>query len=353
MIIDTHHHWIPKKHFETFEKYVTRPGESVTRDKQGGAHLWRNGLHLTGPTPLFYEMDRHLQDMDAAGIDMAVLQLPSWSEWNTVRLAPYINNCCAEIVARYPKRFVGLAHVPMEGKAAFKELERAVRELGLCGVGISTHFRGRSLDSERHYGFWEKAAELDIPVVIAPFSYPEETDPFWGFDIVFSYARLENVQRAMVRLIYGTLLDRFPTVKLLVPHLGAGYFGYMGRVAPSFAHYYRGDVDITELDRIEQQKARQIESHLSQLFFESAPPHWRPVEFKCAFDTYGEDKIVLGTDYPVGPNFLGPSVDLIQRADISQQAKQKILGENAASLFGIPGYIDITTSRDPGRSLAE
>lgn len=335
MIIDTHHHWIPKKHFDTFEQYVTRPGESVTRDPRGGAHLWRNGVHLTGPTPLFYEMDRQLQDMDAAGIDMAVLQLPGWSEWNTEKLAPYINDCCAQIVTKYPKRFVGLAHVPLEGKANMKELGRAIKELKLCGVGITTHFRDRPLDSERYFGFWEKVAELNVPVVIAPYSYPAETEPFWGLDIIFSVARLENVQRAMIRLVFGPLLDKFPTVKILVPHLGAGFFGYLGRIDPAFGYFYKGDVDASKLSDIETQKARQIKQHMSQLYFESAPPHWRPVEFMCAFETYGEDKITLGSDYPVGPAFLKPSVDIVQNARISQQAKQKILGDNAARLFGI------------------
>lgn len=335
MIIDTHHHWWPKKHFDELEKYVTRRGEKVTRDPRGGAHLWRNGVHLTGPTPLFFEMDRQLEHMDEAGIDMAVLQLPSWSEWNTTRLAPYINNCCAEIVAKYPKRFAGLAHVPLEGKAAFKELERAIKELGLCGAGISTHWHDIPLDSEKFYGFWEKAAELDIPVVVSPYSYPAESEPLWGFDIIFSYARLENVHRAMVRLVYGPLLDKFPTVKILMPHLGGGFFGYLGRVNPAFGYFYSGNVDTSKLPDIEKQKAKQIDKRFSQLYFESAPPHWRPVEFKCAFDTYGEDKITLGSDYPVGPDFLKPTVALVQNADIPEKAKKKILGENAIKLFRI------------------
>lgn len=336
MVIDTHHHWIAKKHYETLEKYVTRRGESVTRDQWGAAHLWRNGIHLTGPNPLFFEMERQIEDMDAAGVDMAVLQLTGWSEWNTTRMAPYTNDCCAEIVARFPKRFVGVAHVPLEGRAALKELERAIKELGLCGVGTTTHFRDRPLDSERYYGFWEKVAELDIPVVIAPYSYPAETEPFWGYDIDFGYARLENVQRAMVRLAFGTLLDRFPTVRILMAHLGAGFFGYLGRVMPGgFSHYYRGDVGISEVPAIEHQRAQQVERHLSQLYFETAPPRWRPPEFKCAFDTYGEDKMTLGSDYPVIPDSLRPAVALVRNADISERAKQKILGENAAKLFRI------------------
>ncbi|MBI4289425.1 MAG: amidohydrolase family protein, partial [Chloroflexi bacterium] len=157
----------------------------------------------------------------------------------------------------------------------------------------------------------------------------------WGLDIIFSVARLENVQRAMIRLMYGTLLDKFPTVKILMPHLGAGFFGYLGRVSPSFSHYYKGDVDISKLSDIEKQKTKQTEKRLAQLYFESAPPHWRPVEFKCAFDTYGEDHITLGSDYPVGPDFLPQAVAIVKNANVPQTAKNKILGDNAVKLFRI------------------
>lgn len=333
MIIDTHHHWWPKKHYDTLEKYVVRRGESLTRDADGSAHLYRNGVHITGPTPLFFEMERQIEDMNKAGVDMAVLQLPSWSEWNTVRLAPEINNACAEIVTKYPKYFVGLAHVPLEGKAAMQELERAIKELKLCGVGITTHWHDIPLDSERFYGFWEKVSELDIPVVVSPYSYPVETQALWGFDIIYSYARLENVQRAMARLVYGPLLDRFPTVKILMPHLGGGFFGYWGRIS-SFIDSYGKALDARMTEK-EIQKAKNMQRRFSQLYFESAPPSWRPLEFKAAFDTYGEDKITLGSDYPVGPTRLKPAVDIIQNARINQRAKKKILGGNALKLFRI------------------
>jgi len=333
MIIDTHHHWWPKKHYDNLEKYVVRRGESVTRYPDGAAHLYRNGIHITGPTPLFFDMERQIEDMEAAGVNMAVLQLPSWSEWNTVRLAPEINNACAEIVNKYPKYFVGLAHVPLEGQGAMKELERAIKELRLCGVGTTTHWHDMPIDSERFFGFWEKVAELDIPVVISPYSYPAETEALWGFDIIYSYARLENVQRAMARLVYGTLLDKFPTVKILMPHLGAGFFGYWGRIS-SFLQGYGKALDAKLPDK-EAEKARQMQRRFSQLYFESAPPSWRPLEFKAAFDTYGEDKITMGSDYPIGPTRLKPAVAIVQNARISQGAKKKILGDNAARLFRI------------------
>ncbi len=336
MIIDAHHHWIPKEHFETLEKYVTRRGELVTRDERGSAHLWRNGIHLTAPGPLFFQIERQVEQMDAAGVDMAVLQLPSWSEWNTTRMAPYINDCCAEIVARYPKRFVGVAHVPLEGKAAVKELERAIRVLRLCGVGTTTHFRDRPLDSERYYGFWEKVAELDIPVVVSPYSYPAETQPFWDLDGRPGYARLENVQRAMIRLVFGTLLERFPNVRILMPHLGGGFFGYLGRVTlAGRSAGNSGAAGPNDIPEAERQKLQQVQRHLAQLYFDTAPPRWRPSEFKCAVETYGEDKMTLGSDYPVFADGLSPAVALVRGADISKSAKEKILGENAAKLFRI------------------
>jgi uncharacterized protein len=83
------------------------------------------------------------------------------------------NDTIAEAVRQFPSKFIGFAGVdPREGPAAIKELERAVRELGLRGLALDPpdhpdDRHGRGYDDERViYPLYEKANSLSIPVVL-------------------------------------------------------------------------------------------------------------------------------------------------------------------------------------------
>ena len=76
-------------------------------------------------------VERRLQFMDEAGIDMAALTPNPMSTLDGCRKW---NDFCASLVEKHPKRFVGFATVPpLGGEPAFNELERAVKGLGLKG----------------------------------------------------------------------------------------------------------------------------------------------------------------------------------------------------------------------------
>lgn len=337
MIIDVHHHWMPAEQLRDLDKLM-RKGERVTRDKWGNAHLYRNGIHITAPGLLWCDVDKQIEDMDAAGVDMAVLSLAGTHEWTTSDTAPFINDSFAEVVQKHPDRFVGLCHVALVGKASLKELERASRELGLRGVNITTHigYRGTPADAESFWPFWEKVAELDIPVVVQPYGSPTETKPLTGLPILSSLVRLDNALRFMMRIVHGTLLDKFPTLKIVCPHLGAGYFAVMSRMSPGLRALLSGEIPFEQLEERQRQEKGRIARHLSRIYLDTGFPVWENPELTCALEKYGEDKLVFGTDYPVAPHFLQKGVSMIRGMECSPEVKEKILWQNAAGLFGIP-----------------
>jgi hypothetical protein len=96
--------------------------------------------------------DARVAEMDAAGLDMQVLSLnaPGVEQSETadaIALARDANDVLAAALRRHPKRFAGMAALPMGApdKAA-DELERCVRQLGFKGANINGHNRGRYLD---------------------------------------------------------------------------------------------------------------------------------------------------------------------------------------------------------------
>ncbi|MGH2348620.1 MAG: amidohydrolase family protein, partial [bacterium] len=156
MIVDFQHHFVP---FELVERRGFSAGER--RDLiEGGVPTFT--LHST-----LYDLDTHLRDMDIAGIDLAVLSCNmGWeAPLDDCRL---INDRVAEIQRRHPTRFAGLAHVPVFEDADLRELERAIRELGLRGVAIASQMGGQPLDSPRLREFYAQVTALDVPIFVHP-----------------------------------------------------------------------------------------------------------------------------------------------------------------------------------------
>jgi predicted TIM-barrel fold metal-dependent hydrolase len=77
------------------------------------------------------------------------------------------NDRTAEVVAQYPGRFLGQALAnPHEGMQAVRELERAVKELGLRSFYASPFRYGLPPNHKKFYPLYAKAAELHIPVFV-------------------------------------------------------------------------------------------------------------------------------------------------------------------------------------------
>ena len=154
MIVDCEHHYYPE---ELVRKHGGKPGEHVVWYQRG---IPRMNLHDT-----LYRLDEHFRAMDEAGIDVAMLT--AWDE--PLDECRIINNNLARLMREYPRRIVGLAHVPpLGGKTTLAELERAVKGLGLRGVAMTAQVRGQPLDSPRLWGFYEAVNKLGVPIFVHP-----------------------------------------------------------------------------------------------------------------------------------------------------------------------------------------
>lgn len=99
-------------------------------------------------------LETFVQQMDAAGV-----------AWGALRSTD--NDRTAAIVAQYPQRFLGQVLVnPHDGMQAVRELERAVKELGLHSLYASPFRYGIAPNHKKFYPLYSKAAELNIPVFV-------------------------------------------------------------------------------------------------------------------------------------------------------------------------------------------
>jgi len=247
------------------------------------------------------------------------------------------NNAVGRIVRSFPGKFIGLSTVPLEDPViAADELKRAVNELGLSGPVIAPSANGDDLDDERLWPFYATAQELNVPIVV----HPVNTGPMpggwsltrhyatrgYGFWSALGHPAANSL--AVANLMFGGVLDAFPELRFCflegggtqVPHLLDG-----------LSIIYEGGGDYSDL---KTKPKRRPEEYLDRLYFSVRPDE---TLLSPLIERYGSASWILGSDYPHADVTGSRSTVLALQArpDLTDHAKQAILGGNALKLFAL------------------
>ena len=273
------------------------------------------------------DLTDRLAKMDAMGVEVQVLSASlvhqglEWADAQlSLRLARTTNDWIAKAVAAHPARFIGLGTLPMHVPAlALGELERCLRELRLQGVAISTTAAGMELGDPALRPFWAKAEELGALVYIHPGGNRDRR--FKRFHLWNSVGQAFEEAMAISSLMYDGVLEQFPKLKICISH-GGGYMPfYMGRIDRNYLEKANTRVNMSKppID------------YLRMLYFDSCV-YERPV-LQHLVDKVGADRVLLGSDYPVGE--VKP-IEFVTEADtLSSAQKDRIVRTNAATLLGL------------------
>jgi aminocarboxymuconate-semialdehyde decarboxylase len=272
------------------------------------------------------DVTERIAHMDATGVDIQVLssslvhQLTYWAApQESLRLERMLNDRMAAVVAANPKRLIGLGGVPLAAPTlAVAELTRCMRELGLAGVGISTTAGDMELGDSALRPFWEKAEELGAVVYIHPAGNTGARFEKWYLWNSIGQAFEEAM--AIASLFYEGVLDTFPNLKICISH-GGGYMPYyMGRIARNYLE--------KPATRVNMKKSPA--AYLRMLYYDSCVYETEVLE--ALVKRVGADRVVLGSDYPVGEP---KPIAFVESCALAAGEKEKIVGVNAARLFGM------------------
>jgi aminocarboxymuconate-semialdehyde decarboxylase len=272
------------------------------------------------------DVTERIDRMDAMGVDMQVLssslvqQSTYWAEpRESLRMERMLNDRMAAVVADNPKRLIGLGGAPLAAPAlAVAELERCMGELGLAGVGISTTARDMELGDAALRPFWEKAEELGAVVYIHPAGNTGARFAKWYLWNSIGQAFEEAM--AIASLMYEGILDAFPQLKICISH-GGGYMPYyLGRIARNYAE--------KPATRINMKKSPA--EYLRMLYYDSCV--YEPEVLEALVRRVGADRVLLGSDYPVGEP---KPVEFVESCALTVEEKERIIGVNAAQLFAV------------------
>jgi 5-carboxyvanillate decarboxylase len=313
------------------------------RNLRGGSSGDRNvASSTTAPNPMAATLaalgrrlldadNERLEIMDRDGVAMHVLSLTSpgvqlFDSATAVSMARLANDRMAEVIARHPKRYAGLASfAPQDPKRAVQEMERAIRELKLNGFVVNSHTNNEYLDEEKYWPILEAAEALDSAIYIHPRS-PADTmaKPFsdynmhaaiWGF-------QAETGTHAM-RLILSGVFDRFPRLKIVLGHMGESIPYNLWR-ADHWYEYRRG---------VQRSSLPPSEVFKRNFMITTSGVEHVPVLEYC-LKVLGPDRIMWAIDYPYEES--GPATRFMNEAKISDEDKEKIFHLNAERIFRLP-----------------
>jgi predicted TIM-barrel fold metal-dependent hydrolase len=241
-------------------------------------------------------LEQLLALMDDAGIERSLLVATKTGTLGTRGAWHLPYSIVADAVQRHPARFSGLAGLDAtEGMAGVREFERAVREYGFVGAHFYPHWFELAPDHARWYPFYAKCVELDVPVQLQV-----------GQSLVYDPGRpLRSVGRPIT---LDAVACDFPELKLIGIHVGIPWTEEMIAMAWKHANVYIG-----------------CDAH--------SPKYW-PQSFVQYINSYGQDKVIFGTDYPV-LDFARTRRE-IDALGLREEPLRKLLRDNARRLYKLP-----------------
>lgn len=232
-----------------------------------------------------------LEDLDARGIDKAVitsssvLQGTSWADPETdAELCRRCNDTTADWAARFPARFIGSATLPLQQPdLALRELDRS----GLRVVNAGSSYDGVYLGDPVYHPFWEAVHARGVAVWIHPEGI---RDPwFQRYALWNSAGQSIEETKVMASLVYEGVMHRFPGLKVVMAH-GGGYFPhYLGRMDRNTGN---------RPDTVKNMGGRKPSDFLRSFYYDTCV--YDPQVLKVLGERVGADRLVMGSDYPVG-----------------------------------------------------
>ncbi len=255
-----------------------------------------------------------------------------------VDMARLCNDEMAEVVAKYPDKFVAaVANLPLNDiDASVKEAERAIKELGFKGIQIYTRINKKPPSAEEFLPLYELMAKCDLPIWLHPMRGSEQNDytsEDRSYNQLFSiYGWPYDTTAAMVRFVFSGIFEKFPHLKIITHHLGgmAPYFSDRAIV-----HWDNG-LQRLGADYFPGLKKHPVE-YLKMFYADSALNGNSNYAMECGLRFFGEDRVLFGTDMPFdvenGDVAIRETINAIDRMELSESTRYKIYEGNARKLL--------------------
>ncbi|HVN22880.1 MAG TPA: amidohydrolase family protein [Syntrophorhabdales bacterium] len=316
--IDMFCHVLPKKYKEELFK-KSKPCYYLEADRN---------------KPALFDLDMRFKDMDKFPGMRQVLTLGAppleyaLSPTDAVELARMANDGMAELVEKYPDRFVAaVASLPLNNvDASLRETDRAMKELKCKGIQIFSSVNGKPIDRPEFMPLYEKMAQYDLPIwlhpardVVVP-DYVDENTSKYALSTTFGWPFETTL--AMSRLVFSGVMDKYPNITFIAHHCGAMIPFFYRRIpqpAPPGAKLMKPSVE-----------------YFKRFYTDTVLAGNTPA-LMCGHAFFGTEKITFATDYPYPGAKPDVAIDdvikSVEQMSVPEEDKAKIFSKNAKRLL--------------------
>lgn len=300
MIIDAHSHWLP---------------EEIINN----AHFFHRG---------WGDIEAQVKMMQNAGINACVLSYPTSDahlKLGAEQVARAFNDNIAQILKRYPDKFVGAAILPVgKTEGMLKELKRCL-DAGFKAVSLASSYEGKYLDDASFLPIYKYAQEKGIPVfvhsqIVNPIGYERVQDPLLTPVIEYVF----DTTICIGKLLMSDILRDYK-VKFI--------FAYFGGVALHLANRFNATYQMLRgMNFVKDLKGAPID-FLKNIYVDTSGDKDK-ANFLSALEVLGPNHILWGSDWPAKKD-IAASINAVRSLEISQADKEGILGGNLAEILAI------------------
>jgi aminocarboxymuconate-semialdehyde decarboxylase len=272
------------------------------------------------------DVAKRLEDMDRFGIDVEVLSLSTPNVFFVegkaqAEVARMVNDAYADLGAKHPGRFLGLASIPMDDPdAALRELERALDELRMQGVVLLSNIRGRALADPVYRPFLEEADRRRLCVFVHPM-IPVAAEAFTEYVLGPIVGFPFDTTVAIAKLCYAGVFRQLPNIRWLVAHAGGAVPYLMERLDSGWRDFAECRVNIDEPPSV----------YLKRLYYDTVT--FSPHNLRLLREQVGADHMVMGSDYPHLLGSIEKAVSSIEAMDFTAREKERVFSGTALEIM--------------------
>jgi predicted TIM-barrel fold metal-dependent hydrolase len=312
MRLDVHAHYFSQDYIDVLERI------GIDADRLEPAYRL---LHPTREA----DFAERFAAMDRAHVDKQILSVSgvspfSLEEKHAVEGARFANDHYAEIARDTPARFAAFGVLPMPHvKASLAELARALDELDMWGITMTTSILGTSLADPSFDPIYAELDKRGAVLFIHPAGLACGSAELVQTGLTWPLGAPFEDSMAILELLQAGFTQRFPRIKTIVPHLGGTLPFLMQRLDHMAQRFMPGKGVPRE--------------ELRKFWYDTVNAH--PPSLRAAIDTFGIDRLVFGTDWPFWKGEAHQlAADHLAQSGLSAAQIAAIDSGNARAIFG-------------------
>jgi len=316
--IDIHTHILPE-HIPNFRERFGYGGFiHLDHHKPCCARIMMDNKFFREVEDNCWDAETRMRECGHHHVDVQVLSTVPvmFSYWakplDCLEVSKFLNDHIAEIVQRYPKRFIGLGTLPMQAPdLAIAELQRC-KEIGLAGIQIGSHVNDWNLNDPNLFPVFEACQDLDMAIFVHPWDMmaKEKMERYW---LPWLVGMPAETSLAISSMIFGGVFERLPKLRVAFAHGGGSFPATISRIE----HGFNVRPDLCAIDNNVNPKA-----YLGKFWIDSLV-HDDTI-LKYVVDLFGSKRVALGTDYPFPLGELQPG-KLIHESSFNDDIKNDLL----------------------------